>query len=107
MGNKLNFVNEYHEKNYVDLINNNYIYFTNVLARGDEPYSLILGFLCKNKELLKNEIKMIVTIYGFDANNLSLKTTSSGMQITASNGQTIPAEQEWVDKVKQNLIERS
>lgn len=92
---------------YVDLISNNYIYFNNVLARGDEPYSLILGFLCKNQELLKNEIKMIVTIYGFDANNLSLKTTSSGMQITASNGQTIPAEQEWVDKVKQNLIERS
>lgn len=92
---------------YVNLGQEKYIYFTNVLAKGDEPYSLLLGFLSKDQELLKSEIKMTVTIYGFNADNLTLSTTAEGTHIRAANGELIPAQQEWVDAVKNSLLERS
>lgn len=94
---------------YVDLAKDNgkYIYFTNVLAKGEDPYSILIGFLAKDQNYLSSEIKMTVTIYGFNANNMELTTTATGTQIRTSSGQFIPATQEWKDAVQESLEKRS
>ena len=94
---------------YVDLAKDNgkYIYFTNVLAKGEDPYSILIGFLAKDQNYLSSEIKMTVTIYGFNANNMDLTTTATGTQIRTSSGQFIPATQEWKDAVQESLEKRS
>lgn len=94
---------------YVDLAKDNgkYIYFTNVLAKGEDPYSVLIGFLAKDQSYLTSEIKMTVTIYGFNASNMDLTTTATGTQIRTATGQFIPATEDWKNAVQESLRERS
>lgn len=94
---------------YVDLAKDNgkYIYFTNVLAKGEDPYSVLIGFLAKDQSYLTSEIKMTVTIYGFNASNMDLTTTATGTQIRTATGQFIPATEDWKNAVQENLRKRS
>lgn len=94
---------------YVDLAKDNgkYIYFTNVLAKGEAPYSVLIGFLAKDQSYLTSEIKMTVTIYGFNASNMDLTTTATGTQIRTATGQFIPATEDWKNAVQESLRKRS
>lgn len=94
---------------YVDLAKDNgkYIYFTNVLAKGEDPYSVLIGFLAKDQSYLTSEIKMTVTIYGFNASNMDLTTTATGTQIRTATGQFIPATEDWKNAVQESLRKRS
>ncbi len=94
---------------YVDLAKDNgkYIYFTNVLAKGEDPYSVLIGFLAKDQSYLSSEIKMTVTIYGFNAANMDLTTTATGTQIRTATGQFIPATEDWKNAVQESLRKRS
>lgn len=94
---------------YVDLAKDNgkYIYFTNVLAKGEDPYSILIGFLAKDQSYLTSEIKMTVTIYGFNASNMDLTTTATGTQIRTATGQFIPATEDWKNAVQESLRKRS
>lgn len=94
---------------YVDLAKDNgkYIYFTNVLAKGEDPYSVLIGFLAKDQSYLTSEIKMTVTIYGFNASNMDLTTTVTGTQIRTATGQFIPATEDWKNAVQESLRKRS
>ena len=86
---------------YVDLKDNEYIYYTNILTKADDPYEVILGFMVKDQRVLEDEITMQVTFYCFDSSNLNLSITSSGSYLISS-GTNIPANDEYVNKVKEN-----
>ena len=100
-----NVSSEFFNHFYVDLAKpeNEFIYYTNVVAPGDEPYVAILGFLAKDKEILADELTMQVTFFGFNSNTLQITNTSIGTVIRTVDSTAIPCSQGYVDRVKENL----
>lgn len=100
-----NVSSEFFNHFYVDLAKeeNQFIYYSNVIAQGDEPYVAILGFLAKDKEILQDELTMSVTFYGFNSNTLSIVNTSMGTVVRTVDSTLIPCTQGYVDSVKENL----
>ena len=91
---------------YVDLALHKNVYFTNPLAAGDQPFPVLLGFLCKNSALLADEIIMKVNLYGFNSETVSISYDSNGSHVIASDGTRIAVDSDWAFEVKQNAYER-
>ncbi|MBO4412391.1 MAG: hypothetical protein J5779_00005, partial [Clostridia bacterium] len=92
---------------YLDLAENEYIYFTKVLSANDAAYPLIVGFSPKDQNKLKKEITMTVEIYAFNAESLELINQTDG-KIYAKIGSDVEVltSQEWVNKVQANATQK-
>ena len=92
---------------YVDLNLHEYVFFSNVITSGDEPFPVLLGFLCKNRALLAEEITMKVTLYGFNSETIATQIKyENGIIIQAEDSTKIAIDTNWIYEIDEAVNKR-